>query len=702
SAEAGYEGPPGDPVQGSLKIVGGISSPTAKALAALLGLPGRTEDQEPARLDLRVAGEPAGALGAQISLDALGAKARFDGNVTVEFPGLALSADGRVDLRAGAGDRVLAALGIPNPRPGGSLVFETRARTAGHRLDLDEFRATIDDLTYDGRVSLNDGRIDVAARAGELSLPWLVRLALLPNDGRPIDEVTLFAPEALGGLEGKITVDAARLNLLPGIDVRDGKTELSLADGTTRLAVAGVGPAGAPFTFDAETARRNDELQLDMSFEGGLELGSYLRAADDGAAVLSGPVAASGRITGHGRSPAGLALTLAGQGSVRLLDASLSGFDGRRFAAGIGAAKSASEVDRVLDGSFGAGELAFQAGEGSFRLAQGEAVLGPVPVTAGDLTGTLTTVLDITTGQYDVGLGLDLADETGLPPVEIAYTGPRDGLVRNLDASSLKSELSARALKESLEKLEQLQREQQAMFDERDQQVIEDARRNAEIQGRRQLQEYARRLDKEMQAINADEMSRRRREIRAWDAIAARLRADAKLRQAKPEIIPVEKQSNVPSPPPSGPAPSVISAPPAPSPNIITLPESVTLPETPPAAAPSQLAAPSASPEPASSAPPVESTNSIADIPATAAEAPAILAPSDDIGIPSQTGSLDSRGPVDLSAPVSGSLLLPPGPTPPPTVSENTPAAAPTFFERLLKPPSMPQRGKPAINGRNR
>ena len=62
SAQVGYEGPPGDPVQGSLKIEGEISSPTAAGLAELFGLRGRTADQDPAHLAVRLAGEPADGL----------------------------------------------------------------------------------------------------------------------------------------------------------------------------------------------------------------------------------------------------------------------------------------------------------------------------------------------------------------------------------------------------------------------------------------------------------------------------------------------------------------------------------------------------------------------------------------------------------------------------------------------------------------
>lgn len=705
--EAGYEGSPSAPADGSLKVDGEISSPTAKALAALFGFPGRTEDQDPARLTVRLAGEWAKGLNATLALDALGGKASFTGSVAADAERLA-SADGTIALEAAQGDRLLAALGIPNPRAGSPVKVDTRANISPGRLGLSDFHGTIGDLTYDGAMTFGDGRLTVSGRAGELSLPWLVKFALLPSDGRPIDEVTLFSSEPLGGRQGSITIQSGVLHVLPGVDVRAGTTELSFGDGKLALSAAGVGPAEAPFSLTAETMRENDELKLSGTFEGGLELDRYLLAEDGGGPVLGGPISAKGAFSGHGRSPAGLALTLRGSGSVRLFGGSLAGFDGTQLAQGLRLAKSAQDVDRVVSRSFTGGAFAFEGGDAPFTLTDGEAVIGPVPVTSTDIEGAMRAVIELSTGAFDVSADLNLKGSSNLPPVEIAYAGPRDGLVRSFDAGSLKAELSARALKESMEKLEELQREQQIMFDERDQQAIEDAKRNAEIQGRRQLQDYARRLEKELTAMNAEEMKRRLRDRAAHARIAAQVKRDAaKQKQAEPlpepatpddtalPEMPAEKPPPVATQPPTAPAgasngtaaplpssagPLAPQDPPAPRPTADTLPE-VIGPRT------DALPAPDAVPaqDPGDTIDPVN--------------AQATLPGSQELqdGLPPDPGA-PSSSPIILTPPDAAGQVPVPAP-----ISQNVPGQEPSFLDRLLRRPSgtvLPK--KPLINTRNR
>ena len=347
SFDSTYLGDLSDPTAGRLTLNGDVTSPSAKQLAAFIGMTGQS-DGDAARFMLRLDGEVRSGLQVQTELQALGAKANFAGSVEGLFSKASeVLAEGAITLSAQNGDMVLQALGIPSPQPGASLNLSSNVAVRADHVELANLKASAGEQRFEGRFTFGGGMIDAAAQAAELSVPWLLSLALLPTDGRPINDVTLFAESFLKGVKGKVAVDAERLTLVSGLQLNNGRAELTAGDGKLQVSVAGSGPRGTPFALHGDLARQASELHLKASIEGGLDLRDIL-SAPDGEPVIDSLLTFKSNLAGAGRSPAGLAASLSGGGTMNMPNGFVRGIDAQSFISGLRFSPTSAGLDRLL------------------------------------------------------------------------------------------------------------------------------------------------------------------------------------------------------------------------------------------------------------------------------------------------------------------------------------------------------------------
>jgi hypothetical protein len=130
-------------------------------------------------------------------------------------------------------------------------------------------------------------------------------------------------------------------------------------------------------------------------------------------------------------------------------------------------------------------------------------------------------MFDTTAGEGDVSAVLALPELPGAPSFEIAWGGPIAALQASYDVSSLKSNISVGALSKGIDKLEELQREQERILAEEQAYARDQAIKVTERMLRRQAREAA-----------AEEARRQAEErARLEDERQARLIADAEARQ---------------------------------------------------------------------------------------------------------------------------------------------------------------------------
>jgi hypothetical protein len=198
---------------------------------------------------------------------------------------------------------------------------------------------------------------------------------------------------------------------------------------------------------------------------------------------------------------------------------SLPGVDRERLVLGLSGVTNAQDVDAAVRQAFSGGDLRFSAGKAALTISDGFASLGPVAVRAGELSGDMKALVELMSGRTELQMELAISGESDTPAVSLVYSGPRDRLERSLDAGAFKKRLRARALREEMAKLEELQREEEKI-------IAEEVGRAAEQ--RRQVEKEKRAREREddlngllgilLDDLNRQELVRRQRELAAWRA----------------------------------------------------------------------------------------------------------------------------------------------------------------------------------------
>jgi hypothetical protein len=475
-----YLGDLSDLQAGRLTMTGDINSPTAQKLARLIGLSSRIEDANAAKLSASLEGEVRNGLAIQAELNALGAKTQLKGRLNNLFTGSPPRLDGTVSLEAQRGDAVFRALGLPNPHAGAALRFASNVAAEPLQLKLSDLKAWLGSKQIGGQLAFHDGKVDVHAEAAELSLPWLMSLMLMPTNGAPITDVTLFTRSPLAGIKGKIAIDGATIALGSGITLKKGRAAIESSGDKLDLSVTGAGTRASTFSLKAELKQDASELKVNGMVEGGLELAEVLKAPD-GEPVIDSLLTFKSSFSGAGRSPAGLAASLSGTGTISMPGGFVRGIDANSFISGLKFSQTSSGLDRLLRQGFTGGDLIFSGtGSGSVTITDGTATLGPIPFEAGGIRGAIKSVVELPSGKVDLGVEVGLKSLSDMPPIEVAYVGPPNRLERSIDASELKARLSASEIRQNMEKLEQLQREQMELFAEQDVQAKAEIVKQAE------------------------------------------------------------------------------------------------------------------------------------------------------------------------------------------------------------------------------
>jgi hypothetical protein len=460
-----YTGDLADLRSGRFQLNGSLESSSAENLLRLFGRSLRENGSAGASLSMSIDGEVSTGLLVQSQLQLLGAQANFSGTVEDLIAGGSPELQGTLTVETSNAATLMEALGMAETEPAVPLRLTSQLHGNPAAIELQDLKGALGEQEFDGWFAIENGRIDAAIHAAELSVPWLVSVALMPLDGRSLESVTLFADAPLAGAQGRIALEADRMAVLPGFNLARARAELNSGDGRLSLAIDGTGPQGTPFALKATTSREAEELRLQAAVDGTLEMSNVL-SAPNGEPVIDSLLSIKGTFTGKGRSPAGLATSLSGKGTVGMPQGFVRGIDADSFISGLRFSPTSGAVDRLLRRGFTGSDLIFTGGTGTLSVSEGVATLGPVRFEAGGIQGSIKTIFEALSQKVDVSVEIGLKALGDMPPVEVSYSGPARALERSVDASELRARLSAAELKESMDKLEKLQREQAEMFAE--------------------------------------------------------------------------------------------------------------------------------------------------------------------------------------------------------------------------------------------
>lgn len=438
-----------------------VSTPQAGALLALLGLDRVVAAGEGAsQFEGRLSGAWRRPLQLNAKLSGGGLDADAQGSVELSAPEPKAS----VNLRV----RNVNLAPLFGTGPAGK---STQTVSLSSRLSLSGNRLTFDDLDGSAAGSHLRGRLAVTLDQeksidGEVGLDTLdlaPALALAVGAaGRDAGEP--LSAGLLGGWRGRIAFQALRGTLPGGVELRPiGGTIRS--DGQSLALDAlkgGVGGGELSASFDARTGASG--VALNARIELSNVDATTLRYRD--LALPKGRASVQMALTSQGRSVAALTGALAGNGTVTLDSAEISGLNPRAFEIAIRASDGGQVADdnrlrQLVEPALAAGPIAVASAQIPFTIRDGRLRVGATPLEAKNARAIVSGGYDIPADQADIRASLTpiMTGLSGAPPeIQLFAAGPPDKLNRTVDLAPLSSWLAVRTIDRETRRLDAIER----------------------------------------------------------------------------------------------------------------------------------------------------------------------------------------------------------------------------------------------------
>jgi large subunit ribosomal protein L24 len=436
-----------------------VSTPQAGALLTLLGLDRMVAAGEGAsQFEGKLTGAWRRPLQLSAKLSGGGLDADAQGSVELSEP------KGSVNLRV-RNVNLAPLLGTsPTGKSAQNVSLSSRVGLTGHRL-------TFDDLDGNAAGSRLRGHLAVMLDPeksvdGEVGLDTL---DLAPALAMAIGAAGHDTSEPLGaglitGWRGRIAFQSLRGTLPGGIELRPfGGTIRS--DGQS-LALdglkGGVGGGEMSASFDARNGANG--LALNARIELGNVDAAALRYRD--LALPKGRASVQMALSSQGRSVAALTGALAGNGTVTLTSAEISGLNPRAFEIAIRASDGGQVSDdnrlrQLVEPALAAAPIAVASAQIPFTIRDGRLRVGATPLEAKNARAIVSGGYDIPADQADIRASLTpiMTGLSGAPPeIQLFAAGPPDKLNRTIDLAPLSSWLAVRTIDRETRRLDAIER----------------------------------------------------------------------------------------------------------------------------------------------------------------------------------------------------------------------------------------------------
>jgi hypothetical protein len=491
---------------GEIELSGELDARSSDLLAAITGLRLATRSDRPTTFAGSVAGSLSDGLATTLEAELFGTKGQFAG--TIRQGRRALEAEGRVAVLAEDAAELFAIVGVSADALSPTaqvLAAESEVTYDGRGLRLPGLSGTAAGSAFSGDLTLIAEpvrRVSGTITTDRLSLPWLLGAVLLPRDGNPHALASHFAP-AVPRLEADLKIAADRLDLLPHVAFQSTELKLKVTRYDVALEGRGSGPSGEPASGRIDVEIDSRGIAVKGAIAGPVALGALLRAGD-GSQVIDADSRIELEFSGSGRSPAGVLAGLRADGGYELARGVLKHVDPESFARDLADAKQPSEIDGLFARSLRGGDMAFAGGSGALTLTDGVLQAKPLAIREPGVDGEARFVLEAASGDVDLSFTLNLAGLRDIPSFELAYAGSPRALEPSTEAQSLRSYLSMRMLQDSVQQLEDLQRQERELIEaeeqfqreqeERERRARADRQREADMQPDRKQRELANRL----------------------------------------------------------------------------------------------------------------------------------------------------------------------------------------------------------------
>lgn len=435
-----------------------LSSERGSALAALLGVDGFVAAGEaPVKFEAKASG---------VWQKPLQFSAKLSG-------GLDADAQGSFDWSASKGSASLRVRNVnlaplfgtsPADKSAQNVSLSSRLTLSGNRLTFDDLDSTALGSRLRGHLAMTlDQEKSVDGEVGLDTLDLAPALALAIGAAGQ-DTAAPLSAGLVSGWRGRIAFQALRGSLPGGIELRPFSGTIR-GDGQSLALDAlkgGVGGGDMIASLDARNGANG--LALNAHLDLANVDASSLRYRD--LALPKGRASVQMTLTSQGRSVSALTGALAGNGTVTLDAAEISGLNPRAFEIAIRASDGGQVSDdnrlrQLVEPALSAAPIAVASAQIAFTIRDGRLRVGATPLEAKNARAIVSGGYDIPADQADIHASLTpiMTGLSGAPPeIQLFAAGPPDKLNRTVDLTPLSSWLAVRTIDRETRRLDAIER----------------------------------------------------------------------------------------------------------------------------------------------------------------------------------------------------------------------------------------------------
>ncbi|MDH2351014.1 AsmA-like C-terminal region-containing protein [Bradyrhizobium sp. SSUT18] len=441
-----------------------VSTPQASALLALLGLDRVMAAGEGAsQFEGKLSGAWRRPLQLNAKLSGGGLDADAQGSVELSEP-KSSELKGSVNLRVRNANLAPLFGSSPADKPVQTVNLSSRVGFSGNRLTLDDLDSTAVGSRLRGHLAVTlDQEKTIDGEVGLDTLDFVPALAMAigaagHDAGQPL------SAGLLGGWRGRIAFQALHGTLPGGIELRPfGGTIRSDGQSLALDALKG-GVGGGEISASLDARNGANGLTLNARVELGNVDAAVLRYRD--LALPKGRASVQMALTSQGRSVAALTGALAGNGTVTLDAAEISGLNPRAFEIAIRASDGGQVADdnrlrQLVEPALSAGPIAVASAQIPFTIRDGRLRVGATSLEAKNARAIVSGGYDIPADQADIRASLTpiMTGLSGAPPeIQLFAAGPPDRLNRTVDLAPLSSWLAVRTIDRETRRLDAIER----------------------------------------------------------------------------------------------------------------------------------------------------------------------------------------------------------------------------------------------------
>lgn len=345
-----------------------------------------------------------------------------------------------------------------------TVSLSSRVGLSGNRLTLDDLDSSAAGSHLRGHLAVTlDQEKSVDGEVGLDKLDLAPALAMVigaagRDSGEPL------SAGLLGGWRGRIAFQALHATLPGGIELRPfGGTIRSDGQSLALDALKG-GLSGGEMSASLDARNGANGLTLNARIELSNVDAATLRYRD--LALPKGRASVQMTLTSQGRSVAALTGALAGNGTVTLDAAEISGLNPRAFEIAIRASDGGQVSDdnrlrQLVEPALAAAPIAVASAQIPFTIRDGRLRVGATPLEAKNARAIVSGGYDIPADQADIRASLTpiMTGLSGAPPeIQLFAAGPPDKLNRTIDLAPLSSWLAVRTIDRETRRLDAIER----------------------------------------------------------------------------------------------------------------------------------------------------------------------------------------------------------------------------------------------------